>query len=75
MVNVDSRDILVETVDRFRILVESSHIAFHAKRIQVTVSEGVTISHEEDSIDSLLNRADKLMYESKRNGRNRITFG
>ncbi|MFW6360693.1 MAG: GGDEF domain-containing protein [Spirochaetota bacterium] len=41
----------------------------------MTVSEGVTISHEEDSIDSLLNRADKLMYESKRNGRNRITFG
>ncbi len=75
LVNIDSRDILIETADRFRMLVESSHIAFHDKRIQVTVSVGVTISHAEDTIDSLLNRADTLMYESKRNGRNRITFG
>ena len=75
LVNIDSRDILIETADRFRMLVESSHIAIQDKRIQVTVSVGVTISHKDDTIDSLLNRADNLMYESKRNGRNRITFG
>ena len=75
LVNVDSRDILIETADRFRMLIESSHTVVQDKRIQVTISVGVTFSHKDDTIDTLLNRADKLMYESKRNGRNRVTFG
>ena len=75
LVNVDSRDILIETADRFRMLVESSRITYEQKNIQVTVSVGVTISKNDDTVDSLLNRADTLMYVSKRNGRNRVTFG
>jgi len=38
----------------------------------VTISFGVTDHHKEDTIDTLLNRADKLLYEAKEAGRNCI---
>ncbi len=38
----------------------------------VTISFGVTDHHQEDTIDILLNRADKLLYEAKGAGRNCI---
>ncbi|MDD3813146.1 MAG: diguanylate cyclase [Desulfocapsaceae bacterium] len=38
----------------------------------VTVSFGVTDYHQEDTIDILLNRADRLLYEAKGAGRNCI---
>ena len=43
------------------------------KQIQVTVSAGVaSLSGAEDSIESMLKRADDALYEAKRNGRNRV---
>jgi diguanylate cyclase (GGDEF)-like protein/PAS domain S-box-containing protein len=41
---------------------------------KVTVSIGVTLAHDEDSPESLIHRADRLMYESKLAGRNRVTL-
>jgi diguanylate cyclase (GGDEF)-like protein/PAS domain S-box-containing protein len=38
----------------------------------VTISFGVTDHHQEDIIDTLLNRADKLLYEAKEAGRDCI---
>jgi diguanylate cyclase (GGDEF)-like protein/PAS domain S-box-containing protein len=38
--------------------------------IQVTVSIGATAAHLNDSVDSLLKRADQLMYHAKNSGRN-----
>jgi PleD family two-component response regulator len=39
----------------------------------VTVSIGATLIHEKDTLESLIERADGLMYQSKQNGRNRVT--
>ncbi|MBU1567431.1 MAG: diguanylate cyclase, partial [Proteobacteria bacterium] len=44
-------------------------------KLQATVSIGATLVKEGDTAKSLIKRADSLLYESKRQGRNRLTFG
>jgi len=41
----------------------------------VTVSIGSTLIRSDDTVQSLIDRADRLMYKSKRAGRNRVTIG
>jgi len=42
------------------------------KEIGVTVSVGGTMARGSDNVDSLINRADKLMYRAKKSGRNQV---
>ena len=55
-------------------LVENSLFTHQEMRIGVTISIGATISRPEDTIESLVQRADQLMYRSKSNGRNLVSF-
>ncbi len=59
--------------ERLRALIESSDVRFDGKSIPVTVSVGLAGACEGESIDELVDRADKAMYESKVAGRNRLT--
>jgi len=43
--------------------------------LRVSISVGATLVNSNDSIASILKRADNLLFESKKNGRNRITYG
>ncbi|MBU1234048.1 MAG: diguanylate cyclase, partial [Proteobacteria bacterium] len=45
------------------------------EKLQVTVSVGATIAGENDTLESLIKRADKLLYQSKAAGRNCLTLG
>jgi len=57
-------------------LVRQSHLTLPDRRIlSVTISIGGTLVQKNDTIDSVVDRADRLMYQSKANGRNRITIG
>ena len=69
--NVD-REQLIATANRFRILVEQSSRAAGPVR-QVTISVGATLARSDDTEAALLERADRLMYESKSAGKNRVT--
>ena len=40
---------------------------------QITVSMGLTEVNDDDSEDSIFQRVDRLLYDSKRNGKNRVT--
>ncbi len=42
---------------------------------KVTCSFGTAIANKEDSIDSLLQRADNALYKAKKDGRNRVSAG
>lgn len=61
--------------NRLRVLVKSSYVTLENYKLQVSVSVGATLVRENDSMDTLLKRADTLLYESKRKGRNRLTIG
>jgi len=66
---------LVHLGNRIRVLVEHSYLVHAEKKLSVKISLGATMGRETDTIDSLTKRADTQLYESKKQGRNRLTFG
>lgn len=66
---------LHQVASKLRCLVESSSLTLEDQRVNVTVSIGAAMAEPEDSLESLIRRADKLMYQSKSEGRNRVTVG
>lgn len=60
---------------RLRVLVKSSYIAVENEKLHVTISIGATLMRHDDNMDTLIKRADTLLYESKSAGRNRLTMG
>ena len=61
--------------NRLRLLVENSYMIHENKKLFVTVSIGATLVNENDNIDTLIKRADTLLYKSKAEGRNCLTIG
>ena len=41
--------------------------------LRVSISVGATVVRKEDTILSIVDRADQLMYESKQKGKDRVT--
>jgi len=64
---------LERAAERVRMLVENSWIQQQDAQVRVTVSVGATMATVTDTADSLVDRADRLMYASKHAGRNRVT--
>lgn len=65
--------VLDAAAERVRMLVENSWIQHGADQARLTVSIGATMALATDSPQSLVDRADHLMYASKHAGRNRVT--
>ena len=74
VVNVDCQRLL-QIAERFKMLVTETSLNLRTDIVRVSVSIGATIATPEDTLDSLVRRADVLMYESKAAGRNRVTLG
>ncbi len=64
---------LEHVAERIRSLVELSWIDGNPP-ICVTVSVGGTLAMPDEAMETLIERADDLMYHSKRQGRNRVTL-
>jgi PleD family two-component response regulator len=45
------------------------------ENIEVMISVRATMVKDDDTIESLMKRADSLMYKSKQAGKNRLTLG
>jgi len=61
--------------ERVRMFVKRSWITLDKKHnLAITISVGATMASVADTPDSLLKRADTLMYKSKTGGRDRVTF-
>ncbi len=56
-------------------LIRHSSVEMSSGVLQVTVSIGGTLARVGDNPDTLISRSDNLMYQSKKEGRNRITLG
>lgn len=65
---------LVAIAERLRTLIKKSFIVHDAKTIKVTISGGATIAQTGDTVDSLLKRADQLLYHGKESGRDCIAI-
>lgn len=66
----------LETVaNRALALVEQSRVGQGEEALRVTISIGATLARPEDTAETLLKRADLLLYQSKSSGRNRATIG
>jgi len=66
---------LQELGNRLRMLVEKSYIILADNKLNVSISIGATIVRGDDDINTIIKRADELLYQSKRTGRNRLTVG
>ena len=59
--------------EKIRALVEDTQIMHEDITLSVTVSVGITIARTGDAVDTVVKRADEMMYLSKQNGRNLVT--
>src|SRR5262249_7511135 len=73
--DVSSKENLRKTCEKLRTLVELSRLDFEGRGLSVTISVGGTLLHPDDTPESIVHRADELMYRSKQAGRNRTTVG
>jgi diguanylate cyclase (GGDEF)-like protein/PAS domain S-box-containing protein len=60
--------------ERFRSLVENSAVSVGEKTVRATISLGGVVCREGETLDSIIKRADELLYRSKERGRNRLTL-
>lgn len=68
-------DDLEQLGNRLRVLVENSYVIHENEKLSVTISIGATLANDNDTMDSLIKRADTLLYKSKKDGRNLLTTG
>lgn len=59
--------------EKFRQLVANTDVNSQGELLNVSVSVGITEVRMGDAAESIIERADQLMYRSKNNGRNRVS--
>lgn len=64
-----------KTANKLLVLTQKARLDLKDQEISVTLSIGATLSRKGDTLEEIIRRADALMYASKKNGRNRATFG
>ncbi|OGF51183.1 MAG: diguanylate cyclase [Candidatus Firestonebacteria bacterium RIFOXYA2_FULL_40_8] len=64
---------LISIAEKIHMLVGRSMLLVDNRPIRVTISTGATMAEKGDNSKSLIARADKLMYKSKVDGKDRIT--
>ena len=61
--------------EKLRMLVNQTVIPAKGNIPSITISVGATLVRPNDTLESLVHRADKLMYQSKAGGKNCVTIG
>lgn len=74
LVEIDKQQ-LEKTGQRLAKLIDASAMTINGEYVPITASIGATIVKPDDTIDSIIKRADMLMYKSKLSGKNRVTVG
>ncbi|MCL2058112.1 MAG: sensor domain-containing diguanylate cyclase [Oscillospiraceae bacterium] len=59
--------------EKIRILVAGSDVPHDLKNLSITASFGVTVAREDDTVDSVVQRADALMRQSKAKNKNCVS--
>lgn len=72
IVNI-KEDQLYPIANKLRILIEESSISVNSDIVRITASIGATLVQPDDTVDTLVKRADQLMYKSKAAGGNHVS--
>jgi diguanylate cyclase (GGDEF)-like protein/PAS domain S-box-containing protein len=70
-VNLETLKVLAERC--VMLVAETAIFSNDGKSLALSISVGATLVHPGETTEELVQRADELMYESKKNGRNRAT--
>lgn len=68
-----SVDVAKKVAERIRLRIADLPINLPTVILDATVSMGIAEAKAEDTVESLVERADQSLYQSKHNGRNRVT--
>ncbi|MDR2029453.1 MAG: sensor domain-containing diguanylate cyclase [Treponema sp.] len=76
LVSKPGKKVVLEVAERIRATVEESKILYKDQVITITISCGVACynKRKDHSPNIMIERADKALYKSKQNGRNRISM-
>lgn len=72
--DIEEESEIKEIGEKIRILVENTEILYNEEVLSVTISIGITAVREEDGMQDIVNRADQLMYQSKRGTKNCVSY-
>lgn len=67
-------EVLHKIAERIRIFIERSWLTVNGENLKITVSIGGAMAREKEGMESLIERADNQMYESKNKGRNCVSI-
>lgn len=73
LVGLDAERIKIKA-EQLRTIIETAALRLDNKVLGVTISIGATLVNDEDTAQSILKRADELLYKSKENGRNLVSY-
>lgn len=71
--NINKKTLLI-TAEKIRMLIQKSVAFYNDQALKVTISLGGTLYQTNDTLDTLIERADTLMYQAKNNGRNQVAL-
>jgi len=57
-------------IEKLRHSISDSNFHFNQKQVSLTVSAGLTETRQDDTVESIFERADKALYQAKNSGRN-----
>lgn len=66
------RPALARVAEKLRMLVEKSELRHQKKAVRVTVCVGGAVVRMNDTVETIVNRADERLYTCKNHGRNRV---
>jgi two-component system cell cycle response regulator len=76
LITDDGQDTAIKIAERIRTAIEAMETEFEGQKLKITVSCGVASYDKtiDDNPKTVVERADRALYQSKQQGRNRVTF-
>jgi diguanylate cyclase (GGDEF)-like protein len=69
--NINKKNLFI-IAEKIRMLVQNSVSFYNDQTIKVTISIGGSLYQKNDTLDTLIERADSMMYQAKNSGRNKV---